>query len=219
MMDFLCYQPSDSYLPKPGPISFIRILNATSLYKRIDIYSNGYLIGKNLGCKKYTPYFTVPSGTHNINIYPAGKKANLITHKNIILESNSISTLVVSESSFTELFLVPDLKVNKKENYSNVRFVNLSYESSPMDVSIIGQGPLSSNIGFHDITDYVLLPSGKYTLQFKLSEGEGHTITLPNTVLKDEWNYTIYTMGVPDKKPGFQVLILLDGNTYIQQIE
>lgn len=216
MFDFLCYTSSESLIPKQGPISCIRILHASPTGRRVDVYSNGRLISKGLGYRKYTPYLNVPSGTHNINLYPAGHKTNLITYENITLEPGCIYTAIIAEyDDVVELVVVTDPMLASSEDMSRIRFVHLSPDLISMNVCTFGNNLISSGLNYKDVSDYVSLKPDKYTFQIKTADSEHIILTVPEITLKPGWNYTAYAVGFLNKKPGFNIFILLDGNTYI----
>jgi len=216
MFDFLCYESSEKFIPKPSPISYIRIFHATPKLRKVDIYTNGHLISKNLSYRKYTPYLSVPSGQHNINIYPSGMKTNLLMYKNINLEENCIYTAASIGDTFgSELFIIPDPKIAKLEDTARVRFVHLSFDTPSADVILPGGNVLFKDIGYKCVSQYIPLSTGKYNFQVRTTEEYKILLTVPNTILKSGWNYTLFIIGSMEGKPGLQSFTLLDGNTYI----
>jgi hypothetical protein len=216
MFDFLCYQSTDSYLPKRGPESHIRILHTASASRKVDIYASRYLIASNLTYKKYTPYFLIPSGQHKIGVYLAGTKANPYTEMDMKFDTGLIYTLsLTGETDDTEAFLIPDLKPVSRKGLANIRFINLSPAYPLLDLFKSGGDTLFSNAGYRNITAYLSLEPGKYSFLIKQS-GSGNTVlTISDITLKPDWNYTVYAAGLPGEKKGLQALILLDGSTYI----
>ncbi len=73
-----------------------------------------------------------------------------------------------------------------------------------------------NNVGYKNITDYYPVDPKNYTLSLKLANTETTVLTSPNANLKANKYYTVYAVGLADGKPSLQVLIPLDGNSYIK---
>lgn len=217
MFDFLCYKPIDSYAPKQDPTSYMRILQASPACRNVDVYSNGHLLTKSLGFKKFTPYLSVPTGIQQINIYKSGNRSKPIISRTIGLKAGEICTgAAIGEDSQTELLPVPDPKLDTCEDMSHIRFSYLSPDGPEVNIIIHGGHQLFGGMNYKDVSKYIQITPGRYTFQLRASSDARVLSTASDIELKPGWNYTIYAIGYAGRKPGLQILVPLDGNTYIK---
>lgn len=215
MLDFLCYQPSDSYLPKQVPPSYIRILHANSATRKIDVYGNDRLMAKGLSYRKFTPYFTVPSGQFCIKVFHKGTVAKL----DIDLKPGDIRTMALIQGLplyDMELFEVVDPKVPNNQDMANIRFIHLSSDTADIDIFLSDNMILVEKANYKNIPNYKLCKAGKHSLKIKSAEASNTIAALNDIELKPDWNYTIYILGLTQGKARLQLLLLMDGNTYIK---
>ena len=215
MLDFLCYQPSDSYLPKQVPPSYIRILHANSGVRKIDVYGNDRLMAKGLSYRKFTPYFTVPSGQFCINVLHKGTVVKL----DIDLKPGDIRTIAFIQDLplyDMELFEIVDPKVTNNPDMANIRFIHLSSDTADVDISLSDNIILVEKANYKNIPNYNPCKAGKYSLKIKPAEASNTIAALNDIELKPGWNYTLYIIGLTQGKVRLQLLLLMDGTTYIK---
>jgi hypothetical protein len=104
---------------------------------------------------------------------------------------------------------------NRKPGRAYVRFVHLSPNAPNVDVST-GGNKVFSNVGYKKATDYVEVKPGVYNFNVTVSENGQNVLTVPNTRLLPNRIYSIYAVGLAGSSPPLQVLIPLDGNTYLE---
>lgn len=198
-------------------ISYIRIFHASPNAPHVDVVANGGLIAKNLSYSNFTSYLKVVPGNYNIKVYPTGNMTNPVLTTNIRISPQSISTLVVGDNlSDLKLFVVPDDTRSVIPNKALVRFANLSPKAPSMDVDLASGIPLFKDVNFGEYTNYVELPPNVYHFYIKPKNGNFTILSVPNANLKAGKAYTIYAIGEPSKKSPLQVVIPLDGNSYIK---
>ncbi|WMJ80863.1 DUF4397 domain-containing protein [Clostridium sp. MB40-C1] len=197
--------------------SFIRILHASPDAPPVDVYANGNLIAKNLPYKGFTEYLQVPPGRYNIKIFSSGKTINPVINTNLILEPETIYT-VAAINKLANIRLMPfvDPIIPQIENKAYVRFGHLSPNTPRVDITLPNGKILFENVGFEDLTNYIAVDPGTYTIQARPTGTDKIALTIPNIRLKGNRFYTIYAVGLLGDKPPLQVLIPLDGNTYIK---
>lgn len=216
MFDYLCYKSMDSYIPNEETPSYIRILQACPGYRKVNIYSNGHQLAKDLGYAKFTPYLTVPAGHHNISIRKGGNKPEILNEDAVNMEAGEISTLAaVKCDEGMEIIKIPDPHLEIRGDNARIRFVCLSPHTSSVDLTLGKGDVLFSALHYKQITEYMYLCPGKYNFHIKSSD-TGKVLAVMNDIdLKSGWNSTIYALENPGGKPGLKMFIPLDGNTYI----
>ncbi|KMT23151.1 DUF4397 domain-containing protein [Clostridium cylindrosporum] len=199
------------------PISYIRILHASPDAPSVDIVANGGLIAKNLNYKDFTSYLKVIPGNYNIKIYPSGNMSVTTLNTNVKIPPYSILTLVIGDNlSDLKLFVVPDNTRKVVENKALVRFSNLSPRSNSIDTYLKNGKQLFKGVNFGEYTNYIEIPPGVYSFQFKPEDSNSVILSVPNTHLKASNAYTIYFVGESSNNSLLQILIPMDGNSYIK---
>lgn len=219
MFEFLCYNSIDSYMKKPpkeGHVSFIRILNACRNLRHADIYTNGHILVRGIGSKKFTPYFAIPSGRCEIRACPSGKPSEIAAHTTTEFMPDSIYTCALSGASPLELVIINEPRPESVPGNANIRLVNLSQETPGFDILKPDGTAILKAVAYKGITPYTSISQGKYMLKAADVENGKTLFVIPQADIKPQWNYTIYAFEAFGK-PKIHTLMLIDGNTYIQK--
>jgi hypothetical protein len=196
--------------------SYIRVLHAAPLTGGIDVYENGNNIAGNLRYRGFTPYIKLPPKRYNINAYTAGTSTNPLSSRTVDISPGGIYTLAaIGTPPNVELYPISDVRPQMQSGMANIRFVNLSPDTPPVDVVLPDGRVLFSNTGYRGITNYIPAAPGRYTLEAKVTGTNRIILTVPNIVLRQDKNYTFYLVGLSRGEPGLQLLIPLDGSTYL----
>ena len=172
-------------------------------------------MAKGLSYRKFTPYFTVTSGQFCIKVFHKGTVAKL----DIDLKPGDIRTIALISGLppyDMELFEVVDPKVPYKPDMANIRFIHLSSDTSDIDISLRDNITLIEKANYKSISNYKPCKPGKYSLKVKPAEASNAIAVLNDMELKPDWNYTLYILGLTQEKVRLQLLLLMDGNTYIK---
>ncbi|NFD57080.1 DUF4397 domain-containing protein [Clostridium botulinum] len=217
MFNLPCFNENKVKFRKSDEKSHIRILHASPDAPAVDIYINDNLIYKGLSYKSFTEYMPLISMVYSIKVFPTGKKDVPLINKFFFIPPNSIYT--IAATNFLKniaLFPILDKKLdNKNPNKAYIRFVHLSPNAPKLDFYMNGK-KIFNSIGYKNITNYSAVDPKNYTLNLKISNTENTILTSPNANLKDDKYYTVYAVGLANGKPSLQVLIPLDGNSYIR---
>ncbi|HBM76338.1 MAG TPA: hypothetical protein DD429_12415 [Clostridiaceae bacterium] len=219
MFDFLCYNKLDSYAPsqpKDVPISFIRILNGSEIFKRFDVYAGDRIVTRGISFKKFTPYFILPSGKYKIDICQSGKKAsNLQVSSMLNFMPDMIYTVAIAGTSLVEMVNINDPILKPEPPYANIRLVNLS--SSIFNMTDSKNNTLFHEIGYKEASDYISISEGKHILKGIDSKIDKVSFVMNQIEIKPQWNYTIYVLESSIKQI-IHPLLLIDGTTYIKKV-
>lgn len=197
--------------------SFIRILHASPNAAAVDVYVNNIPLEKNITYKEFTKYYPLAGGLYNIKLYPAGMTTNPIINTNVNIPPSSIFTVAATGMSENiDLTLVPEPPLQRLPGETFVRFVHLSPDAPHVDITLPNGTKLFTDVEYKEITDYIRVRPGVYTLQAKVAGTEDIVLTVPNTNFRAGNIYTVYAVGLAKGNPGLQVLIPLDGSTYLK---
>ena len=197
--------------------SYVRVLHASPDAPPVDVYANGNIIARNLAYRGFTEYLTVPPGNYNIRVFPAGSTTNPVIDTNVNVPPRSIFTVAaVGRLAEIGLFPVQDPVMPIPPGRVMLRFVHLSPNAPNVDVVLPNGTPLFSNVGYRQITNYIPVNPGTYTIYVRVAGTNQNVLYVPNIRLSSNRFYTVYAVGLAGGNPPLQVLIPLDGNSYIR---
>ena len=196
--------------------SYLRFMHAVPNAPSVDIYSNNNLIVSNLSYRRFTEYSPFLPGTYNIKVFPAGKKINPVIDKNIVIPASEIFTLpIIGMLPQIELYSINDKQMDVVQGKAYVRFVHLSQPTPPVDVYYLNNLKLFENVEYKEVTDYIPLSPSNYTFVLNAVNTANRILYVPNVVLRPDRFYSLYLVGVEKGTPPLQLIIPLDGNSYI----
>jgi hypothetical protein len=196
--------------------SHVRFLHASPDSQGVDVYVNNIPIERNLTYKEFTKYFPLAGGLYNIKVYPSGQSQNPLINRNVNIPPRTIFTLAVSGmKEDLELFLAPEPQIQRFPQETYVRFIHLSPNAPSVDIFLATGAKLFEDVEYKEITNYMMMRPGVYEFQFKETGTNNMILQVPNANLRAGNIYTIYIVGLEDGRPPLQVLIPLDGGSYI----
>ena len=204
-------------MPQTAPVSYIRFLNASPNSPAVDVYLNERLLFRNLTYKSFSNYINIPYGTYNIRVFPAGSVQNPIIDETLPIPAEKIFTIAAVDR-YPNISLLPieDIRRPRIPNRSLIRFINLTSDSTELDLALSNGNILFPNVSYKEITEYIPINPGVYTLEVNTSDSHSRVLHVPNVRLTPNRFYSIYSVGNLSGSPGIQVLIPLDGNSYIE---
>ena len=195
---------------------FIRLLHAVPNAPAVDVYANEMLIARNLSYKDFTEYFAVPASNYHIRVFPTGQKTNSLLTANISVPAGSIFTAAAAgEAQNLSVVNISDRLMPLPPGKAYIKFVHLSPNAGSVDVTRPNGAKLFSGAEFKDITNYTAVDPGVYTLQARTAGTDQVKLNVPNVNIRPDRFYTAYAVGVEGGDPPLQLLIALDGNSYI----
>ncbi len=210
------YRPIDYLTTRQKGLSYIRLLHASPDIPEVDIYLDDIQVDTNLKYKNFTPYLGVHPGLYSISVFPTGQSTNPALKDSIEVVPDVIYTAAaVGKEPDIRLYVVPDPRVTPLMNRTRVRFVHLSPTTPPVDISLHEGTELFSEVGYMDITGYKTLTPGRYTLDIRSSGTDEVVLAVPNVTLRPGRNLSVYAVGMAGRGHPLQVLIPLDGSTYL----
>ena len=198
--------------------SYIRFLHASYNAPAIDIFINDVPIVKDLSYRNFSQYYKASAGFYNVKIYPAGNKNLILLEETIELTKNNIYTLAVMgtyDANGIELNLIADHLRDIDKNYSYIRFINLSPSLENVDV-VLNDKLEISQLSYGTESSYLEMKPGKYNFKAYSSEQEKLVLENPNLILNAGKIYSGYIVGINNTKNNLQILIPLEGATYLK---
>ncbi|GAA0723281.1 DUF4397 domain-containing protein [Clostridium malenominatum] len=214
---YICPYFTPNQYRSPEEASYIRIFHASPNAPAVDIYINNRLTVRNLGYRQFTQYLKITPGNYNIKVYPAGNTETPVLNLNAQIENNTILTAAaVGLLPNLNLQLIKDTPMTIPEGKVMIRLAHLSPDAPAVDGRINNSNVTFENLSFSNVSDYQSLNPGVYTLEVTPAGSDDVILIVPNINLKANRFYTIYIIGLALGSPSLQVVIPLDGNSYIK---
>ena len=181
----------------------------------MDIYANGRKVASNLLYREFTEYMKVFPGWYRIAVYRAGTIRNPLTVMRMQVQANSITTLaVIGLSGDISTLAINDSRRVLNRNRAYVRFVQLSPNAPTMD-AYWDDALVVSELNYQDISRYMTAAPGSHNLKMRDSLSGANLVEHPNVQLEGGKAYTIYVVGDINDRTGLQILVPLEGATYL----
>ncbi|SKA96690.1 protein of unknown function [Caloramator quimbayensis] len=205
------------YRMKPQ-VSYVRILHASPNTPAVDVYANDKIIAKNLSYRNFTQYIGVPVGEYRIKVFKANTTQNPLIDTSIELPGSSAFT-VAAIGMLPNINLFPIVEHKKPLNPDKLylRFAHLSPDAPAVDIVTPDGNKLFEDISYKEVADYIEISPGTYSVNVNIAGTNNTVLTVPNIRLLPNRYYTIYAVGLAGGKPSLQVLIPLDGASYLRE--
>lgn len=212
------YCPYVNYFRQTQVHGHLRLLHASPNLSAVDVYANGSLIARNFRFKNFTEYIPVSPGNYRITVYPSGNSRDMILDTNISVGAgNIITAAIIGRSPRISIKVIMDPRLPVERNRLMLRFVNLSPDLSPTNLTFRGNDrTIFNNVKYPNATEYTVLSPGVYNFELRNSNDNKSILLVPNVRLTRNRFYTMYAVGLAKGGPPLQVLIALDGNSYIR---
>lgn len=197
--------------------SYVRLLNASPNTQPVDVYANAAQIASGLPYKGFTEYFQILPGIYNITVFPAGTTGPALLETQVEIPVRSIMTAALTGLSPTlsiRTYFETVIQIPVGQLY--LRFANLSPDSPNMDLVLSNGTRLFEGVSYGLATNYTPIPGGTYIFSIIRSDTGARLLYVPNITLGAGRFYTIYAVGQIGGVAPLEVLVPLDGNSYIQ---
>ena len=214
------YCPYQNYsresTPSPVPANY-RLMHASPDAPPVDIYINERLVAQNLRYSNFTNYLQAAGGIYDVKVFPAGRKDTPVISTKLQLIPGSTYTIAAVDK-LRDVSLLPILEPlpGPTPGYAMIRFSHLSPGTPAVDITLPDGRKLFKDVNFKETTGYIPVPPGSYTVQARPAGSDKVVLIVPNINLQPNKIYTIYAVGELSGKPPLQVLIPLDGSTYLR---
>lgn len=199
------------------PFSYLRLFHAVPGAPSVDVYANNSLMASGLPYKGFTEYLQIVPATYHIQVFRAGTTGPVLLDTLVEVPGQSINTAAVvgtPSSMSVRTFFETVVQIPPGQLY--LRFANLVADGPDMDLVLSNGTELFGDVSFGMATNYTQIPAGTYVFHIQQSGTDRRLLYVPNIQLQPGRFYTIYTVGRMDGTVPLQVLIPLDGNSYIQ---
>ena len=183
----------------------------------VDVYANSSLIASGLSYKGFTEYLQVIPGIYNLKVFPVGTTGMALLDTQIEIPVQSIVTTAiigVSPNMGAKAFFEPVLQIPAGKLY--LRFANLVPDGPDMDLVLSDGTTLFEDVSYGAAASYIAVFPKLYTFYLQQAGTDRSLLYVPNIQLMPDRFYTIYAVGQVKGNTPLQVLVPLDGNSYIK---
>lgn len=191
--------------------SAIRVLHASPNTPSVDVYANGNVVVKNLAYKEFSQYLPIPSGNYNIKVYPSGEILTPLINTTIYSPEYTVSNLaIIGELPDVILYPIPEPVIASNLIGPCARFVQLSPNAPAIDLRLSYDSKVIKNITYKEITNYICIPPETYSFTITPIDSDTVLLDVPNIQLTSNNYYTIYAIGLVEKPPYFETLLVAE---------
>jgi hypothetical protein len=189
---------------------YVRVFHTVPDAPNVDIYADDNRIVEDLAYGEYTDYLPVPEGTYKISLYATGSDTPVLSNM-LTVKGNSLKTVAaVDMLDNISLVAIPDANVPMETGKSMLRFAHLSPNAPAVDITLPDGTPLFQNVSFKNLTNYIAVPPGNYTVLVRLAGTTNNVLTVPNLNLGANNYYTAYAIGLAGEDPSLEAVLLTD---------
>ncbi|MEW9093840.1 MAG: DUF4397 domain-containing protein [Clostridiaceae bacterium] len=201
----------------PEETSYIRIFHASPNAPAVDVYLNNKIVARNLKYKEFTEYLKVTPNNYNIKVYPTGNSTTPIINTSLSIGKNQILTAAaIGLLDNISIKVIEDPPMPIEQGSAMLRIAHLSPDAPIINASLANGSIKFDNVDYTKVTDYQKINPGLYTMEAEAASTGDLILMVPNILLKPNNFYTIYIIGLSSGSPSLQVVIPLDGNSYIK---
>lgn len=214
---FFCPYFRPNYYRVNPPVSYLRVLHAVPDAPNVDVYLNDKIIAKNLAYKQFTDYLSIAPGNYTVKIYPTGNTTTPVINTSFFARENNIYTAAAAELlKNIYLKVIEDTPMPITPGKTMVRFIHLSPNAPMVNVTLPNSNIGFQNVSFSQVTEYKEMNPGVSSIQITASQTGDVVLTAPNMRFGPNKFYSIYAVGLAGGNPPLQILLPLDGNSYLK---
>ncbi|WP_199137863.1 DUF4397 domain-containing protein [Pedobacter sp. ASV12] len=183
----------------PVQLSGLSLINAVPTDEKLDVFiDNGKVTNNNFAYLDKWDYANAYSGNRKVDISKQGSGLNLRTEVISMEPQFGYSLFVIDKLDNVKLLLLKDDLTTPATGKAKVRFVNLSSDSDPLDLAIVGKAdPLATNKAFKEFSTFEAVDAAaSVTFNIKNKATGAVLATLTNINVESGKIYTIYARGL-----------------------
>ncbi len=196
--------------------SYIRFFHAVPDLGPVDIYVNGKRVARNLDYRNFTEYMKAFPGYYRVAVFPAGNKTNPIFVNYMNLIGYRIYTGVIEGTSGdASLEMINDNRRYLPKDKAYVRFAQMSANAPALDV-YLDDSLVISDLNNKEVSRYMAIRPGSHNIKLRDYLSGAVLMEDPDMTVQGGKAYTVYIVGDIYDRTGLQVIIPLEGTTYLQ---
>ena len=197
-------------------VAYIRFFNTIPKMHGIDVYVNRREIAKDLKYQEFSEYFAAMPGVYLVEAYESNNPENVVFKGDIYVKPNYIYTgaFIAAGNDGTYFEMYEDKENRQAPVGACIRFADTAQGGQRYDIYMDGKLVLA-DLSELEMSNYFCFGSGMHILDIKVSGTDETVIRHPALNLKYGKYYAAYITGVYEGSPALQVVIPLEGTTYL----
>ena len=178
--------------------SCLRVVNAATDGRTIDVYIGDSAIAKNVEFGNATDFVAVPSDSQRIRVVAAGgpvDQAEIDMTQNLGAGDAYQLTVMGLTRKDVAPWLSGVAVSPLPDNEVRVRVVHASPDTGPIDVALAGGPTPFAGIDLGSQSGYVIFGAGTVRFQLRLSGSDTLLLTTPDIRIEPGNNYDLYVIG------------------------
>jgi len=157
-----------------GAPAKVRVLHLSPDAPKIDVYVDGTSTLTAVPFKTATKHAQVPTGTHTVEIRPAGSaNGNPLASARATLASDAAYTLAaVGLAAKLQIMVLKDDFTAPPPGKAKLRGIDASPQSPPIDIAIAGGPVLFHDLTFPEATPFATVEAGSLALEVRMAGTE-----------------------------------------------
>ena len=175
--------------------AFVKAINAGTGTTTVDLLQGTSNQISGVAYANASPYQQVSQGPTTLNFQATGTPGTVIASVPATLApATDTSTFVTGPAGALQAYTLNDVNLPPVGSNVRLRFVNTSWNSNPLNVSV-NNVPQASNIAFPNASAYVQIASGTYPVTFTDAATGAVVYQLDNVNMTAVGTYTVYAIG------------------------
>ena len=175
----------------------VRVVHGSPDAPAVDVLVQNAPAFTNVGFADITGFASVPTGTYNVKVVPAGATSPVVIEANLTLAAGTDYT-VIATGLLANIAPVILTAAGGGPAAGNawVRFFHGSPDAPAVDIAVKGGPVLFPNVAFRQSAAYLEVPAGTYDLEVRVAGTSTVALTLPGVALAAGGVYTAYAVGL-----------------------
>ncbi|QFG02545.1 DUF4397 domain-containing protein [Tepidiforma bonchosmolovskayae] len=180
----------------------VRIMHASPDTPPVDIFVDGQKAVTALAFPNNTGYVALPAGGHNVKVFVSpsdGTGTPALQATLDVVAGKDVTVLAtgrVGDGSLA-LTIFEDDNRTPSGNNAHIRLIHASPDAPPVNVAVAGTDTnVFTGVAFRNVSPYVPVPAGTYSLDVKVNATGATVLTIPNLKLDARTVYTAVAVGL-----------------------
>lgn len=175
----------------------VRVVHASPDAPAVDVWVNAAPAFTNVPFEAITPFATLPAGTYNVKVVPAGATTPVVIEADLALGDGTDYTVIATNKlAMISAQILTATGGTPTAGNAWVRFFHASPDAPAVDIAVAGGAVLFSNVAFQQGTAYLPVPAGTYDLEARVAGTQTVALSIPGVALADGEVYTAYATGL-----------------------
>lgn len=214
----------DNATANNGSEARVRVVHASPDAPDVDVRVDGGLAFADIAFEDFTDYASLPPGTYNVKVEPAGAggAGPFVIDADLTLTAGTDYTVIATDT-LADIF--PTVLVDDNSfpaaGEAKIRFFHGSPDAPAVDIAVADGGPvLIPDVAFGDTSDgYLSVPGGTYDLEVRVAGTTAVALTLPGLTFAADTVYTTYATGLLADGAADRTLYLGDDERFRVEVE